>query len=211
CELLLLFAALASAGALVWLRLAVSARPSAHVAAAASAAAVAALVIVVSARSGNGFLVIPVNTVHWNLALSAHDRCGTQDRLELTAWIDEHIPADAGDVAVAAYTTPEMYTGEVDHIFAVNGGQAPLLYGRGYRCRFGVPTTEPRETARDYDAKVRDSFDPDWCRERGVRYFYIDAVGFRANPGLARAVEKGLLKPVHRVGGSGVYEVVVPA
>jgi len=206
CELLLLFACLAAAGAQLYLvmqsrgRLPAGARASAAI---VLAAACWLLPVV--------WLFVPPAELEWSgtPTLDQNRRFHvTPDDLRLAAWIDAHLPPDTGAIGLAAFTFRAGTNNAEHHIYALDGGLALALYGRAYNVRFLMPALEGWRGFDDYETHVHDHFDAAWCRANGIRYFYVTAEGFRENPGLAQAKADGRLRLVHAEGASAVYEVV---
>jgi hypothetical protein len=206
CELLLLFAALVAAGTHLYLtaesrgRLRGRARAAAGVLLAAACWALPAAWLV--ARPPRlewaGTPTVPDN----------HRFPATDDDRRLLAWIEDNLPPGGGDVGLAAMTARGGVDDHEHHIYPLDGGFALVAYGRDYRFRFVMPALEGDDGVEGYEKHVRDDFDAGWCLRNGIRYFYAAPDGLRENPGLAKAVEGGRLRPLHREGASAVYEVV---
>src|SRR5262249_9082447 len=94
-------------------------------------------------------------------------------------------------------------------LWPAGGSQAVVLHGRNSNFCFAQDEPSLRDyTVQDYVHHVSETFDADWCLARDVRYLYLSHWGLLFNPGLARAIKQGKLRPVARRGESGVYEVV---
>ncbi len=202
CELVLLFAAAAAAGSLLFLLaggLALGARLFARLAAGLAAAALVAW-LVWGGRAPCGDLVMTTSGAFVT----------TPDDFALAAWCDAHLPPE-GRLGMAAATGRAGVRDEEQHLTGLDGMPAFLLRGRrGHYC-FTLTSLESAPWLRGYAAHVKDSFDPRWCRENEVRYFYAAPLGLSVNPGLAAAVRDGRLRPLHREGSSCVYEVTEEA
>jgi hypothetical protein len=127
------------------------------------------------------------------------------DDLRLVAWLDAEVPPDKGKVGLPAV----LFRGGPDdrerHIQTFSGALAPVLYGRYCNFRFGIP--EFGRGWEDYSAHVKEELDVAWCLREGIRYFYLAPHNLYENPGLARALKEGRLRPVHASGESCVYAV----
>jgi hypothetical protein len=132
----------------------------------------------------------------------------TPEDLELVAWADTHLPPEKGLIGMAARTGYLGPGGTEEHIYPLDGAQALLLYGKHFNCCFSQWDVGRAYGFDDYNAHVRDRLDPGWCLNNNIRYYYIPKSNLRLNPGLARAIDQGLLRPVHQVGPSAVYRVV---
>lgn len=206
CELLLLFACLVAAGTHLYLvlerrgRLGVRALVTAGVLLGAGCWALPAAWL----------FVTPAARMEWTGAPTAPQSGRfpiTEDDLRLTAWLDDNPPPEGGNIGLAAWTF-RCGTNDCEHrIYPVGGGHALPLYGRHYNYRFLAPDFEGEEGYREYQARVRDHFDAGWCLDNRIVYFYATPEGLRQNPGLADAVKRGVLRPVHREGDSCVYAV----
>jgi hypothetical protein len=133
--------------------------------------------------------------------------------LEVVAWIDAHLPPEKGLIGLAARTVNQGPQDTEKQIFPLDGAQALLLYGKHSNCCFTHWELSRPHGYDDYKAHVKDRLDVAWCLRNNIRYFYVPKSCLDPryyNPGLARAVAQGLLEPVFRVGGSGVYQVLPP-
>ncbi len=151
-----------------------------------------------------GLLLVPVNLNYFRV---------TPDDVRLVEWCDEHIPADKGNIALAAGTFAGGPRGEERHIYALYGGQAFLLYGSQGNYRFGLTNLEGRSGHDDYVAHIQKAFDPEWCLRNNIRFVYKYATppspAVELNPVLARAIkEEKHLRPLRKEGTSVIYEVV---
>lgn len=132
----------------------------------------------------------------------------TADDLTLVDWCDKHLPRERGLIGMAAGVGRTGVNREEEHVTGVGGVSAFLLRGKQGNYCFTVRSLEGARWYDGYSRHVRDNFDPGWCLENGVRYFYVSPVGRRINPGIDRAIETGRLRELHAAGESGVYEVV---
>jgi hypothetical protein len=206
CELLLLFAALVTCLTYLYLvaesrgRLQGRGRATAGVLLAAACWAMPAAWLVVSPShlEWGGMPTVPRNQRF----------PVTPDDLHLLAWIDDNLPPAEGAVGLAAMTYRCGLNDCEHHIYPLDGGHALAVFGRHYRYRFLMPTLEGEAGMEGYERHVQDDFDPRWCLQNGIRYFYATPDGLRKNPGLAKAVQAGTLRLLHREGESAIYEVV---
>jgi hypothetical protein len=143
----------------------------------------------------SGHFSVPAGSAY---SITAEDR-------ELARWADENLPFERGLIGLAATT----YTwGPEKHVYALNGGQAIVQYGKHENFRFGLRALERNEGYDEYIAHVRDRFDAAWCRANNIRFFYVDSHSLKWNTGLAHAIAAGELKMLRQVGDSAIYEVV---
>ncbi len=131
----------------------------------------------------------------------------TEDDLRLVAWIDDNLPPEKGQIGLAALATRGGPDKRERHLHPLDAGHALAVRGRHYNVRFALPALEGAAGFADYGARVRDEFDAAWCLANGLRYFYAGPNGLKENPGLARAVADGRLRPVHEGGSGVIYEV----
>lgn len=145
-----------------------------------------------------------------------------EDDLRLVEWLDQHISAEQGLIGLAAGTyrfglnkagqfalTTDGYE---RHMYPWAGSQAVVLYGQHWNfCFTGMDPYFPRYAYDDYLHHVRDTFDAAWCLRNNVRYLFVPRSSLEVNPGLARAINERVLRPIRREGESCVYEVVSPS
>jgi hypothetical protein len=129
----------------------------------------------------------------------------TRDDLELVKWIDENIPPEKGLIGLTAYP---IRAGNEKHLYPVGGSQALLLYGKHYNICFFQLDPGRSYGFDDYVAHVYDAFDPQWCLDNNIHFFYV--AGIYYNQGIVRAIVTGALRPVKVIGGSGLYEPSPP-
>src|SRR5262249_19037690 len=135
----------------------------------------------------------------------------TEADLELVRWIEDNISPEQGQIGLAAMVFEAGRDNQEKHIYALGGAQAMVLYGPHLNFRFGLPQLEPYGF-RIYNRRIKKDLDVKWCLDRNIRYFYVpgNSLGQGQNRGLARAIENGSLRPIHRVGDSCLYELVWP-
>jgi hypothetical protein len=148
----------------------------------------------------SGLLLVRVNLKHFRV---------TADDVRLVEWCDEHIPAERGNIGLAAGTFPGGPRGDERHIYALYGGQAFLLYGRQGNYRFALSNLEHESGYEDYLAHIQKKFDPEWCLRNNIRFVYATPSALELNPGLAQAIkEEKVLRPLRKEGLPTIYEVV---
>ncbi len=130
-------------------------------------------------------------------------KVGRED-LELVRWIDRHLGPERGLVGLMARP---FRNGEEKHLFPFGGAQALPLYGRRLNFTFFQLDPWRAEPYDDYVRRVQYRLDVRWCLENGIRHFYVDREFLGDNPGLAEAIDSGVLIPVEVRGGSAVYAV----
>jgi hypothetical protein len=205
CELLLVFAMLAAGASLLFLAVERRASPKGRrgtvvLAGLAAACWLLPLAGALGAVGVSGLVTVPT-TSRFEV---------TDDDLAMVAWLDDNIPPEKGQVALAGFTF-RCGPHEVErHVYPLGPGHALPVYGRHYNYRFFMPFLEKGDALANYEEFVRDRFDGAWCRRKGITHFYVPAGGLEGNPGLEGAITAGELREVHRVGGSAVYEVVAP-
>ncbi len=135
----------------------------------------------------------------------------TPDDLELVRWADENIPPENGVIGLASSTFAHHILWYVEHhLYPYGGSHALPLYGK--RLNYCFSTWDPSRNFGydDYNKHVKTVFDPQWCLENSIRYFYVSKDSFIVNKGLEDAIASGALKPVKVLGDSGIYAVTVP-
>jgi hypothetical protein len=202
CELLLTFLSLAAAGTIFYLAAlarcgeAPALRPALNL---FLAAALLPYAVIFYQPWASGDVALP-SRPYWNPV--------QPDDVRLVSWIDTHLPPEKGLIGMAATTAYHVPPFQEKHIYPLDGAQALLLYGKHFNCCFSQWDIGRAYGFDEYTAHVRDRFDPGWCLENNVRYFYIPKSSLQRNPGLARAIAEERLRPLHREGSSAVYEVV---
>ena len=131
----------------------------------------------------------------------------TDDDLRLVAWVDDHLPPEKGQIGLAALATRGGLNDQERHLHPLDAGHALVVRGRHHNYRFALPALEGAAGFADYRRRVADEFDAAWCLGRDLRYFYAGRDGREKNPGLAKAIDDGRLREVYRAGDAAVYEV----
>jgi hypothetical protein len=132
----------------------------------------------------------------------------TDGDLRLLAWLDENVPPEQGQVALAGKSSRGGFGKREQFHNALDAGPAFVLWGRHANYRFALAALESPEVIEAYPERFGMTFDGAWCRALGIRYVYAGAQGVAENPGLAAAIADGRLKPVRQEGASAIYEVV---
>ncbi len=204
CELLLGFAAQAAAGVCLYLaaeraRARRGARPLSRTAVAPLLLVMPYLGVLAAPDGyGCGYVVVP-NRVSGGVI--------TEDDLRLVAWANANLPPEKGLIGLAGSTMRLGIEGKELHLHPVAGAAAMLHYGTRYNFCFAPWDPSLPYSFEAYERHVKDDFDPKWCLCNNVRYFYVTRHGLAVNPGLARAIDEGVLRPVRIEGDSGIYKV----
>jgi hypothetical protein len=207
CELLLALACLVAAGAILYLAVedprsdSEPARPAAVLATLMLWLVIYAPFFLTPEQHRSGFAVLRCTPFEGGI---------TESDLKLTAWANEHLPPDKGDIGLAALPLKLGVHGAEKHIYPVGGAQAILFYGKYYNYSFYNLEPHRKNRFDDYVANVQNIFNADWCLHHNIRYFYIPYLDEKnpKNPGLLQAVHAGKLKLIKRFGSSGIYEVL---
>lgn len=132
----------------------------------------------------------------------------TEGDLRLLAWLDEHVPPERGQVALAGQSSQGGFQERERFHNALDAGPAFILWGRHANYRFALAALEPSGVMEEYPQRLGEAFDGAWCRAQGIHYVYVGAQGLAENPGLVEAIAAGRLRPVCQEGTSAIYEVV---